>query len=383
MEELLKEAAEFIKETRGFSLGDVNVEVITINWARENWGKSFAEADRESIAREERIYRALFMISENESLYEARVEWWGMIVSAVWQDKIYVVKEYFNPYDRLSAEKTLIHELTHIMQGKYFNVPYLPTFDGDRARAALIEGDACLMEEAFANKTMEGLLATRTIPAYYGLLKKPSNKSFIYASIPDSISRLNYFPYEYGLKFAKALYLKGGWQRVNSAYESPPTTTEQVMHPEKYLANETCVFVEAPAVFGDWQKVRSERFGEYFILVMLEKWLPPTEAARAAGGWSGDNFTYYEHGNDYFFAWNTTWDSTEDALEFETSLREMMGKVGAEETDANIWIKHGRKYSIIRRGISVVILCSTRDETVTEMLQLINREYQEYGTNRP
>ncbi|MEM2585000.1 MAG: hypothetical protein QXU42_04035 [Thermoproteota archaeon] len=379
VEELLREAVKLIEEVRGFSLENLQVEIITVDWARENWGKSFAEADRESIAREERIYKALFMISEDESLYEARVEWWGMIVSAVWQGKIYVVKEYFNPYDKLTAEKTLVHELTHIMQDKYFNIPYVPTFDGDKAKAALIEGDACLMEEAFLNRTKEGFLTMEIIFAPHGyFVKAPStSETSVYARLPDSVSRLNYFPYEYGLRFVKALYSEGGWQRVNCAYDNFPTTTEQIMHPEKYFINETSIPTEAPTVLGDWQMIRSERFGEYFILVMLERWVSSTEATKVAGGWGGDNFTYYEHGDDYLFTWNITWDSVNDASEFDASFQEMMRRVGAEEMDKDIWKKYERKYSMIRKGVSTIILCSTRDEAVMEMLQLIGGESKE------
>jgi hypothetical protein len=369
VEELLREAIGLIKDARGLSLENVQVEIVTVDWARENWGKFFAEAESENILREERIYRALFMISEDESLYEARVEWWGMIAAAVWQDKIYIVKEYFNPYDRFNAEKTLVHELTHIMQSKYFNIPYASTFDEDRAKAALIEGDACLMEEVFANKTIGEILVMEMVQKTHGLLSGNSliNGMRVYASLPDSISRLNYFPYDYGLKFVKALYMEGGWQSVNLAYQNPPTTTEQIMHPEKYLFNETDRPVEALAVAdGGWQKVKSERFGEYFILVMLEKWLPSAEATSAAEGWGGDNFTYYERGNDYLLTWSITWDSQEDALEFSESFKAMVKAVGAEEAE-NLWKKHGRYLSLTCEGNSTFIICST-DKTLVQKI---------------
>ncbi len=374
VEELLREAIRLIKDVRGFSLENVQVEIVTVDWTRENWGRSFAETERENILREERIYKALFMISKDESLYEARVEWWGMIAAAVWQDKIYIVKEYFNPYDRFNAERTLVHELTHIMQSKYFNIPYVPTFDGDRAKAALIEGDACLMEEVFTNKTIGEILVMGMIQRPYGLLigNFLINKIRVYTSLPDSISRLNYFPYDYGLRFVKALYMEGGWQSVNLAYWNPPTTTEQIMHPEKYLINETNRPVETLAVADEgWQKVKSERFGEYFILVMLGKWLPSEEATRAAEGWGGDNFTYYEHETDYFLTWNITWDSTEDALEFANSFRIMMDKVGGKEIDVDVWEKSERKYSILCSEASTIILCSTDDEAFWETLKLV------------
>lgn len=368
VENLLKETITIFKDIRGVSLETVDVEVITIEWAKENWGKAYAEPDIANIRREETVYRALFMISESESLYEARVEWWGMVVSAVWLNKIYVVKEYFNPSDKVNAEKTLIHELTHIMQSS-FSIPYTPTFDGEKARAALIEGDARLMEEAYANQTMEGSIKLQFAPAKaYGKYPEISFNSEPNA-LPESISRLNYFPYEYGLKFVKALYSKGGWEMINKAYGNPPVTTEQVMHPEKYLANETCIETESPPISEeDWQIMKNERFGEYFILVMLDRWIPPAEASKAAEGWSGDNFTYYERGDDYIFTWNIMWDSAEDALEFLTAFQSMMRAVGAEEEGQNLWEKNGRYISLKWIGTSTIIAGSANETLVQRII---------------
>jgi hypothetical protein len=369
VEELLKETVKVFKEIRGFSLEGIEVEVVTISWTKENWGKAYAEADKENILREEKIYKALFMIPEDASLYEAEVEWSGMIAAAVWQDKIYVVKEYFNPSDKFNAERTLIHEITHLMQSNYFSIPDIPTFDGEKAKSALIEGDACLMEEAYTNKTKE---SSFTMEIANG---KPSTMSYeklwlnkISATLPESISRLYYFPYEYGLKFVKALFAKGGWEAVNQAYNNPPTTTEQIMHPEKYFAKETSNEAEAPLISEKegWQKIKSERFGEYFVLVMLENWIPKVEAERAAEGWGGDNFTYYEQGNDYLFTWSIAWDSMEDASEFVNSFQEMMGKTGASEVNGNFWHAYGRNLSLIWRGTSTTIVCSTNETAIKE-----------------
>jgi len=366
VESLLKEAVKVFEAIRGFPLETVTVEVITIEWAKENWGKAYAEPDIANIRREETIYKALFMISESESLYEAKVEWWGMVISAVWMNKIYVVREYFNPSDKFNAMKILIHELTHIMQSN-FSVPYTPTFDGEKARAALIEGDARLMEEAYINeiwkKAVKLPFATvKACEAYPEISFYGSEPS----ALPKSISRLNYFPYEYGLKFVKALYSRGGWETVNQAYLNPPTTTEQIIHPEKYLANETYKETKSPTINEEgWQVLKNERFGEYFIFVMLAEWIPDEEASKAAEGWGGDKFTYYEKGNNYLFTWNITWDSAANASEFFEAFKKMMWKVGAEEEDQNLWSKHGRYLSLIMEGASTIIIGSD-DKTLVQ-----------------
>lgn len=370
VEMLLRDALRAVEEIRGLSpLEHVEIEVVTISWARENWGRSYAEACRENILREERIYKALFMIPENVSLYEAKVEWAGVIVSAVWQDKIYVVREYFNPWGPNSME-TLVHELTHILQGKYFQIPDRPTHDGRKAKDALIEGDACLMGEAYVNKTKEhGLVEVINEQPLTERGEKPQFSEYA-AKLPDSISRLNYFPYEYGLKFVRTLHARGGWEAVNQAYENPPTTTEQIMHPSKYFAGEDALEVEELAVTeGGWQKIKSDRFGEHFILVMLGGWIPWDEAEKAAEGWGGDNFAYYERGDDYLFTWNITWDSTEEASEFYASFREMMNKTGAEEEAQNLWRAHGRYLSMRWEGASTLIVSSTSEDAVEKIVE--------------
>mgnify|MGYP000167908978 CR=1 FL=1 len=355
---LLSDALKEIKEVRGLSPPEnVEFEVVTLSWVKENWGRSYAKAEKERILREERIYKALFVIPENASLYKAEIEWAGFIMTAVWQGKIYIVREYFDPWNREEAMKTLLHELTHIIQEKYFSLPERATFDGGKAKAALIEGDACLVEEIYENKTNESLLNTRLFASRDG-------------GLPDSILRLNYFPYVYGLKFVETLYVNGGWNAVNRAYEHPPTTTEQIMHPEKYFNGEEAEDVEEPTVLGDkWQKVRNDRLGEYFILVMLGNWVSIEEAERAAEGWGGDNFTYYEKGADYLITWNITWDSLKDAREFYLSFQSMMQKVEVEEKNRNLWYKHGRYISVKLRGRSTLIVVSTDRDAVERMIK--------------
>lgn len=371
VETVLKDAIKEIKEIRGVDPDQVQVEIVTVSWVRENWGKSYAEADKEGILREERIYKALFMIPENASLYEAKVEWAGITVAAVWQGKIYVVKDYFNPWDRFNAERTLMHELTHILQDKYFHVSDRPTQDGGKARSALIEGDACLMEEVYTNRTKAGDL-------FVEITNKQSSRvhteeplySEYSASIPDSLSRLNYFPYEYGLKFARTLHAVGGWEAVNQGYENPPLTTEQIMHPKKYFDNETAKKVDEPTITEKgWQRIKNERFGEYFILVMLGNWITWDEAQRAAEGWGGDNFTYYEQGADYLFTCNIAWDSVEEASEFYASFQEMMTKSGAEEEGKNLWQAHGRYLSLKWEEASTLIVSSTNEVAVKKWLE--------------
>ena len=361
-EQLLNEAREEFEDIRGVSVREVTLEVVSQSWVTENWGKAYADSEIEEIRIEEKIYKALFMISQDVSLYEARLEWTGMFNAAKWQGKIYVVEENFDVTNEFKAKSTFVHELTHIMQESY-SLPERTTFDGAKALTSLKEGDATFMADIFKNHGV--------IPVSYSVtpddgtsLSVPLVLLFgdvVQPTLPDTIDDLNRFPYRYGVEFVKELYAQGGWETVEKAYENPPNTTEQIMHPEKYFAQEDAQTVEAPSITGEWNLKKTDSFGEYFILVMLDNWISETEAEKAAEGWGGDNFTYYERDDDFLFTWNIAWNSKDDAQEFYFAFQEMMDKTSAEKQTGGYWFADERYISIQWNENSTLIKSSTNE----------------------
>ena len=361
-EQLLNEAREEFEDIRGVSVREVTLEVVSQSWVTENWGKAYADSEIEEIRIEEKIYKALFMISQDVSLYEARLEWTGMFHAAKWQGKIYVVEENFDVTNEFKAKSTFVHELTHIMQESY-SLPERTTFDGAKALTSLKEGDATFMADILENQGV--------VPSFWSVtpddgtsLSVPLVLLFgdvVQPTLPDTIDDLNRFPYRYGVEFVKELYAQGGWETVEEAYENPPNTTEQIMHPEKYFAQEDAQTVEAPSITGDWNLKKTDSFGEYFILVMLDNWISETEAEKAAEGWGGDNFTYYERDDDFLFTWNIAWDSKDDAQEFYFAFQEMMDKTSAEKQTGGYWFADERYISIQWNENSTLIKSSTNE----------------------
>jgi len=353
-EQLLSEARQEFESIRGVSVREVALEVVNQSWAVENWGKAYADSEIEEIRIEEKIYKALFMISQDVNLYEARLEWTGMFSAAKWQGKIYLVEENFDVTDSFKVKSTFVHELTHIMQENY-SIPERPsTFDGDKALTSLKEGDATLMADAFKNDGVVPPPAEVRIPGT--------------SSLPESIDKLNRFVYRYGVEFVKALYHydNASWEVVNEAYTNPPNTTEQIMHPEKYFAQEDAQTVEAPSITGEWNLKKTDRFGEYFIQVMLDNWLSTDDAEQAAEGWGGDIINYYEKDDDFLFTWNIVWDSTDDANEFYLAFQDMMYKTSAEKHNCSYWFADGRYISIQWNENSTLIISSANETLVQQ-----------------
>jgi len=363
-EQLLSEGKEEFESIRGVSVRDVTLEVVNQSWVVENWGVAYADPEETQV--EENIYKALFLISQDVSLYDAKLDWTKSFHAAKWNGKIYVVEENFYVTNEFEATSTFVHELAHIMQETY-SLPQRTTFDGSKALTSLKEGDATLMANTFKN---DGV-----VPVSYSATSDDGEQSLlvtlvfvisdeIQPSLPGTINDLNRFHYRYGVKFAEALYVKGGWGAVNEAYANPPNTTEQIIHPEKYFAQEDSLTVEAALVSGDWNLIAKDRFGEYFIFVMLDNWISESKAELAAEGWGGDVFNYYENDDDFLFTWNIVWDSGEDAYEFYVSFQEMMDTTSADNPTDDCWFAKGRYLSIQWNENSTLITSSANEEFV-------------------
>lgn len=364
VEALLGKVLERVGEVRGLSPPEIELKMVNVSWVKENWGRGYVEANAEEIRLDESIYKALFIIPQNFSLAEVFIEWSGYYMAAALEREVYVVRENFNPEDK-SAERTLAHEVTHAIQGRYFPAPERKTHDGEKAWSALIEGDADLTADKYME--IKGLSTYKTgrFPSII-LALKPSG-----VEVPGSMLKIFYFPYDYGEDFVRTLYARDGWDSVNEAYGNPPTTTEEVMHPERYLAGEGATEVEAPGInTTGWRQKKRDTLGEHFILVMLSTSIPETEAERAADGWGGDNLTYYERNDNYLFTWKISWDSDGDASEFHDSFINMMNELGAEEIEPLLWRINGEYISLKRVGSTTLITGSTERFLQTRRLAL-------------
>ena len=94
------------------------------------------------------------------------------------------------------------------------------------------------------------------------------------------------FPYFYGAGFVQALLKKGGWSRLNEAYATLPASTEQVMHPEKFLTKESPVKIEladlSAALGRDWKRIDTDVNGEFGYQILLAEFLVKHTARNAA-----------------------------------------------------------------------------------------------------
>jgi hypothetical protein len=239
----------------------------------------------------------------------------------------------FGPLQRV----TVAHEFTHALQDQHFGLDSLGTddlSDGDRAvaRIALQEGDASLLTQqwVFANLTFEEILEITEAAL-------DPDQLAVLARMPRLISRQLEFPYLEGLAFANALFEQGGWAAVDAAFESPPDSTEQILHPEKYLSREAPLEVPAPLAAAGlgrgWSEGWSDTVGELGIGVWLEPTAGAVAANEAAAGWAGDRVVMLEGPDDaWLIAWQTAWDTPADADAFAAAAAVQIETLGTPTT---------------------------------------------------
>ncbi len=239
------------------------------------------------------------------------------------------------------------HELTHTLQDRFVGIGNMPISrenendDQIMATQALLEGDAVSTMIDYVLKP-EGKDSTM-LPDIGTLIEKSVNTTMggrLMTSAPAYIRHNMLFPYTHGPAFIQQLRLAGGWSQVDMALERPPGSTEQILHPEKYIKPEEAdhpTAITLPPVseeFGQgWTFLGDNTLGEFSIDILLKEYLEETTETVSAG-WDGDLFQIYEHepSGKTALVWFTTWDTITDAREFFNGYAALLTRKYDSET---------------------------------------------------
>ena len=216
----------------------------------------------------------------------------------------------------------LAHELTHAIDDQHFDLNRIDelaqTCDDERVLAALgaVEGSATHFATA---------VIFRFVIAENGEIPGGSTPG-----IPPLIERLQIYPYESGLTFVDHLSDAGGVAAVNEALRRFPTTTEEILHPEKYGGDEPTP-VDVPdfaPTFGDgWRDLDVMVVGELWLRELLDTRLIRSDAEAAAAGWDGGIYRAWTDGKDVVVILSTSWDTAVEAGGFRGALTDWIGKL--------------------------------------------------------
>jgi hypothetical protein len=235
------------------------------------------------------------------------------------------------------AEFTLSHELVHSLQDQHFDIQQVRYYnqddnDRDTAAVALLEGDAQVAQTQY-------LMEMNPMDLLQLLGELEGQSSDVIDSAPPYLREGLIFPYEVGLSFVQRLYAEGGFDAVNEAYANPPLSTEQIIHPEKFIdERDDPQQIELPDLSGSlgagWQQLETNTLGEFDLSLMLRE-NGASSYAEAAAGWGGGRYAYYANEGSSLIATATVWDRPEDAVEFyDAMLETLAGPLDGDIGDA-------------------------------------------------
>lgn len=233
------------------------------------------------------------------------------------------------------------HEFTHALQDQHFGLTnYIDAIEEpDRALAALalVEGDALLVAQDY----LMILVEQQPLAALALLTTSLLENTDLPEGTPPVLENELLMPYLDGLVFVTTLRDDGGWQAVNDAFANPPQSTEQVLHPEKYLSGEAPQDVTlAPfeAQLGsEWTLVHEYTLGEFYLSQHLATQLSQRVANNAAAGWGGDRYRLYYNEAADEFAWvlRIAWDSANEMDEFSDVYADFAAEYTGQDTAAD------------------------------------------------
>ncbi len=211
---------------------------------------------------------------------------------------------------------SIAHELDHALTDQYFDFggrsQALDAADKEEeygAFTALIEGDAVNLQLRWADAYLS---ADEQAAALLGGGSQSSVLDRSPAYLRDSLL----FPYTTGTQFVAGLIDGKSFKRVDQAYLQPPTSTEQILHPDLYNSGQGWVpppLADVAAATG-CDPVRTNTLGEFTMKELL------VGAKNGGQGWNGDVFQTVRCGTALGVVdrWQT--DTDDDASRFEKAL---------------------------------------------------------------
>lgn len=295
-------------------------------------------------AAEERFLKRVGLLPPEADLNALLLSLYGAEVAAYYQPQngtFYIIDtgKPFGAADKVTAA----HEYTHALQDMHFDLEGSRVKDpaaGDAAlgQLAVIEGDATLTSQNWLVANMSEQEQLQLLNQALGALNQDT-----LATMPLILRRQLEFPYTEGFLFARDLYGLGGYNAINQALQTPPASTEQILHSDKYYNHKMPVAVTladlTPALGSGWSNVYQQTMGELNMQVLAagaDK--PPINIpglpvqwphSEAAAGWGGDRLNMYEGPNNaWLIDWHTAWDTQTDANEFATRIGQIQATFG-------------------------------------------------------
>ena len=233
----------------------------------------------------------------------------------------------------------MAHELTHALQDQHFDLSSLLQSEADNddamlARAALVEGEgfSVMLQYILDSMGTSFLDIPDIVKLSRTSLAATAEQYPVLAHAPEYLRESLLFSYIYGARFVQAYLRRNSWKELSNLYADLPGSTEQILHPEKYLDDrDSPVNVESSEVplqlEGSWKQIFQNVFGEFSLHLLLKQFIDVPTAEQASAGWDGDSVQLYEStAGQLTLIVLSVWDSKKDAGEFFDAYQKIIEK---------------------------------------------------------
>jgi hypothetical protein len=296
------EIAQRVEDERGLTFDHVPEPVFVSSEEMQSRVEESIRTDypADAVQADEELYKALGVIDDDTDLLDEYSKFVGSQVAGYYDPdtgELVVLGDDDEPFDALEMT-TIAHELEHALADQKLgfpieDAPVAADEDKQLAGLSLIEGDATLTMTRFQLSAVDimsllGSLGGADLDAQTKALE----------DAPAYFASQLMFPYTEGLGFVCTLEADGGWQAVDDAYENAPTTTAQIMFPERYDAGEGAAETPDPTSPGaGWEHVRTTTFGAAELMFLFED-AGMSDARDRAEAWAGGKVSQWRNGDN-------------------------------------------------------------------------------------
>ncbi len=289
---------------------------------------------------DERVKKALGLLPADADLWEALIEFQADAVAGFYaplDGQLYVVAEPGRQADGVhlgqGVDQVLVHELVHALQAIHADLidVTLGLLDHDDlafALGALLEGDA-----TWAGYRDDYLSYGLPIPPPEELASDFEThwSEEQHQEVPRLVRESLVLMYPAGYALVTQIVDAGGVAALDAALLDPPLTSEEVLHPERYLDPSDRgplrflqLETERIAPSPECTTVGANSFGEFGLRIWAqERGMAGPEAAAAAEGWDADRAVVFDCPTGTAFAWLMQFGSAAKAREFAEIARRL------------------------------------------------------------
>jgi len=347
--------------------GNVSVEVIS----RAQYRNRSVGFGVEDDPWNDQVWEALVLVGEDRAVEDAFQSTLNSSVQGYYSpgsDDIVLVSDSPTPsVDRA----TLAHELVHALQDQQMALGASPpTQDRQLARQSVTEGEANLVESLYERRCGQD----------WACIPQPERQTTSSGGDVDGVFLVIFQPYATGPSFVQQVREDGGWDAVDALYESPPNSTEQVIHADAYPDEEPESVTVRDRSNDEWSRFDhdpvADTVGEASIYAMFAAngVLDTDQESRyryrsePSAGWAGDAVVPYQAGSDrYGYVWKTRWDTDRDARQFHETYRRLLTERDGVSQSGNVYVlpesdPYGDAFRVVRDGKTVrIVNAPTRD----------------------